>query len=378
MPVRREVAAACTGRWKHEMFAAPTKAPHQCLYGCCCICCASYQQRIELLDFTGEPYICCAGLCPCGPLGEPQERSCLFLEACCCPGMALSGNRFFIQTRFDRENTACDDCIITCSCLFYFAVQCAQCFCDVPPELEFLADCVVMTVDGCMHAQQHLELQEIKKNGYAGPPPAVLAALPPAQAQMCSAAKPGAGLGGGAPAMAVGASSMAWGAQAKPKPRQVVDQASAQPPQMSYATPLQRSMHQQQPQAQRSISQPQHHVGHAPLVQRSMTQAQAAPITVRCGSCGKHFGSPSYGVTVACPFCQAHNVVPPAMGQVVVTGVGMRSGGDPYSNGYGGGAYGGGSAYDDGGRRRGPGGMAMAAGAGAGLLGGMMMADILF
>lgn len=24
-------------------------------------------------DITGEPYVCCAGLCPCGPLGEPQE-----------------------------------------------------------------------------------------------------------------------------------------------------------------------------------------------------------------------------------------------------------------------------------------------------------------
>lgn len=24
-------------------------------------------------DITGEPYVCYAGLCPCGPLGEPQE-----------------------------------------------------------------------------------------------------------------------------------------------------------------------------------------------------------------------------------------------------------------------------------------------------------------
>ena len=25
-------------------------------------------------DLTGEPYVCCAGLCPCGPLGEPQDH----------------------------------------------------------------------------------------------------------------------------------------------------------------------------------------------------------------------------------------------------------------------------------------------------------------
>lgn len=116
-----------------------------------------------------------------------------------------------IQTRFDKENTPCDDFIIWFSCLFYYAVHCAQCFCDVPDELEFLADCIVMTVDGCMHAQQHIELQEIKKTGYNGPPPAIMAALPPSQQAMGGKT----GGGGGVPAAAtVGAGVAAMGAGA--------------------------------------------------------------------------------------------------------------------------------------------------------------------
>lgn len=310
--------------------------------------------------------------------------------------MALSGNRFFIQTRFDKENTPCDDFIITFSCLFYYAVHCAQCFCDVPDELEMLADCIVMTVDGCMHAQQHLELQEIKKNAYSGPSPAILASLPPAQQQMAASAKPGGfsspspavvGAGAAAVGMAGAAGAAAASAKAKAKPQQqnYGQQQAYQPGQSAYgqqASPMQQSMQSQ------------------------------VPIQVQCGACRQIFGSPSHGVTVACPHCQAHNVVPPqvgapVMGSPMMMGGGMGGGsmyGGPGGGMYGGGMYGGGqggSMYGGGqggmyggpggqggmyggqggmGQqgRGGPGGMAMAAGAGAGIIGGMMMADILF
>eukprot|EP00401_Gymnodinium_catenatum_P080139 CAMPEP_0117525420 /NCGR_PEP_ID=MMETSP0784-20121206/35760_1 /TAXON_ID=39447 /ORGANISM="" /LENGTH=145 /DNA_ID=CAMNT_0005321615 /DNA_START=494 /DNA_END=929 /DNA_ORIENTATION=+ len=38
-----------------------------------------------------------------------------------------------------------------------------------------------MTVNGCMLAQQQVEIQRIKANGYSGPPPAVISMLPACQ-----------------------------------------------------------------------------------------------------------------------------------------------------------------------------------------------------
>merc|ERR1719401_2354336 len=217
MPVKQQVANSCHGTWKTEMFKAPCEAPLQFCYGCLCICCATYQQRSELLDMTGEPYVCCAGLCPCGPLGEPQDRNCLFLEACCCPGFALSGNRFMVQTRFDKENTPCDDCILWFTCLFVYGVQIARCFCeDIPEELDLIADLLVHIVQGCMHAQQHIEIQDIKKNGgYHGPPAAVLAGLPPQQQKMMQMGQMGGGPGPATVGAAGGAAAGAgmWGGQ---------------------------------------------------------------------------------------------------------------------------------------------------------------------
>ena len=43
-----------------------------------------------------------------------------------------------------------------------------RCCVDIPRELDFLADCLVMSVQGCMHAQQQIEINEVKKGGYGG------------------------------------------------------------------------------------------------------------------------------------------------------------------------------------------------------------------
>mmetsp|Transcript_14899 Transcript_14899/g.32174 ORF Transcript_14899/g.32174 Transcript_14899/m.32174 type:complete len:253 (-) Transcript_14899:71-829(-) len=250
MPIKQEITQNLTGHWSVGLFEAPCQAPHIFLYGCCCTCCAVYQQREELLTLTGEPYICCAGLFPCGPLGEPQDKTCLFAEVCCCTGLALGANRFMVQTRFDKENTACDDCILWTTCLFSCAVDIAQCFMDVPREIELLSDCANMTVNGCMHTQQHIEIQEIKKNGYQGPPAHVMGVLPPKQLEMIQQAHPG--------------------------------QYGGPAPQMMGGPPQQNMYGGQQPQG----------------------------IQVRCGGCSNIFGSPQSGVTVACPHCGTHNQVP--------------------------------------------------------------------
>mmetsp|Transcript_3791 Transcript_3791/g.14053 ORF Transcript_3791/g.14053 Transcript_3791/m.14053 type:complete len:271 (-) Transcript_3791:287-1099(-) len=270
MPIKGEVAAQLTGRWKHQMFEAPCEAPVQCLYGCLCTCCAVYQQREELLKITGEPYICCAGLCPCGPLGEPQDKNCLVIEACCCTGWALSANRYMIQTRFDRENTPCDDCIIWGTCLFICGLNIARCFMDIPDELDFCADCLIMTVNGCMHAQQHIEIQEIKNTGYQGPPAQLIHLLPPLQQKMITG---GYGGGGAQPQMMGGG-----------------------PP------PPQYNMQQQQPYG--GGGQQAHGGGGGPPQMQ-----QGRGVQVQCGTCRQVFGSPQTGVTVACPHCGTHNAV---------------------------------------------------------------------
>mmetsp|Transcript_19147 Transcript_19147/g.45118 ORF Transcript_19147/g.45118 Transcript_19147/m.45118 type:complete len:355 (-) Transcript_19147:53-1117(-) len=237
MPIKQEIVDRLTGEWQVGLFEVPCKAPVSFCYGCICSCCMTCQQRNEILDVIGEPYVCCGGIFPCGPLGEPQDRNCIYLEACCCPGMALAGNRFLIQTRFNRMNTACDDCLLWSVCLASWAICILQLVgCDVPEEIENLVDCAQMTVTGCMLGQQQVELDYIKRTGgYTGPSPQIMAAMTSYQQGLMQQAKPpqqqsmglagGAAVVGGVVAGAPGAVAMG-GAFGAGKP-----QAVAPPPQ---------------------------------------------------------------------------------------------------------------------------------------------------
>jgi len=218
MPVRQEVVQNLTGEWRTGLCEAPCEAPLSFLYGLCCPCCMASQQRLKILDVIGEPYVCCGGMFPCGPLGEPQDRSCIWAEACCCTGLAISGNRFLIQTRLDRQNTACDDCLLWATCLAPYVVCLCECAgVDVPNEIENCVDCMQITVASCMLAQQQVEIDYVEKHGFMGASPAVIAMLPPMQQQMIGQAKPmGAGVGAGvamaAPPMAAMCAPAAVGA----------------------------------------------------------------------------------------------------------------------------------------------------------------------
>jgi len=155
-----------------------------------------------------------------------------------------------VQTRFDKENTACDDCIITFTCLFVCALDIARCCIDIPHELDFLADCLVMSVQGCMHAQQQIEINEIKKNGYHGMNPLIMQSMPPSQQEMFQ--KVGMNHGG------------------HPHP------------------------------AMMGAPQQQMHMGPPGM-------AGGPPIQVSCGNCRQVFGAPQSGMVVMCPFCQTPN-----------------------------------------------------------------------
>merc|ERR1712194_11150 len=136
-----ELIDALSGHhWDDDMVSAPCQHPCLCFYGSFCPCCATFQQREKILDMTGEPYVFLDGACCCckDPVDENCKTCCLCFEVCCCLGAAQGVNRFMVQTRFVRENDACDDCI---------------------------SDCVTCVVIGCMYAQQEHELNVIEEQG---------------------------------------------------------------------------------------------------------------------------------------------------------------------------------------------------------------------
>jgi len=202
-----------------------------------------------------------------------------------------------------------------------------------------LVDCLVMVVNGCMYAQQQVEIEDIKKNGYRGPPQGIIAALPPAQQKMIMQGQMGGGGGGGG-----------YGGFA---PQTV---GAGAPRQEQMASQYQDSRPQPKPRQQ-------------PMPQQTMVQAigqqQQQPIQVQCGVCQSVFGSPGYGLQVACPHCTTVNSVGP-----------------PPQQGYGGQQqYMQQQQYGQQGGQQGRGGngtmMAAGAGVGVGVLGGMMMADMI-
>eukprot|EP00811_Abedinium_folium_P000896 NODE_10822_length_1326_cov_6.930776.p2 GENE.NODE_10822_length_1326_cov_6.930776~~NODE_10822_length_1326_cov_6.930776.p2 ORF type:complete len:341 (-),score=94.35 NODE_10822_length_1326_cov_6.930776:255-1277(-) len=191
MPVHGDIASELSGTWQVGLFEAPCKAPLSCCYGTGCMSCSAYQQRKRILKVISEPYVPCGGVCPCGPLGQPQNECFLFPEVCCCPGLAVAANRFYVQTRFDRRNTACDDCILWTTCIAsWFICLASLCETDLPQELENAVDCLVLSVNGCMYAQQQVEIKHIEATGFAGAPPRIANMLNPVQQQMIQMGKP--------------------------------------------------------------------------------------------------------------------------------------------------------------------------------------------
>merc|ERR1712118_632545 len=96
-----------------------------------------------------------------------------------------------MQTRFDLQNTCCDDFILWVTCLAHYIVCILKCFIDVPDELEMLVDLLVNTVNACMLAQQQYELNYQKKQGYQGIKDNLCGVLNPKQATMAQQAKVG-------------------------------------------------------------------------------------------------------------------------------------------------------------------------------------------
>lgn len=193
MPLSTAVADQCHGQWHIDLLKAPKERPYDTLFGYSCLCCAVYRQRKELLEITGEPYICFGGLCPLGPLRNPQGPSWLAIESCLCPCWSLAANRYIIQTRFNKADTLADKWLLTFTCLCTTLVGFVQYIKEVP-ALDNCVCCAISAVSGCMYAQQQAEIAGIKQKGYYGPTDSIYDVLPPVQQEMIQLGKPmGAG-----------------------------------------------------------------------------------------------------------------------------------------------------------------------------------------
>lgn len=193
MPIKdAELAKALNGEFQIGMIEAPYKACPKCCFAALCSCCVAHSQREKILDITQEQYVCCGGLCPCGPCSKPCEnrQPWLCLETTCCTSNAILGNRYMIQTRFDRQNDACDECLLYCVAIANCLALIVSCFGDEDTAEGFrtAADCIQCSVCACMQAQQAVELEFIERdletNPYTGIKPNVLELLPPKQQEM--------------------------------------------------------------------------------------------------------------------------------------------------------------------------------------------------
>jgi hypothetical protein len=154
--------------------------PMQCVFYCCCQPCAVYAQRQDMLQITGEPYVCCAGVFPCLGFEKPvTERAWLMAEACCCLGCAQAGNRFMVQTRLNRRNSKLDHLLKifneVVSCEFMLLRLCTECS-NEREDICKGACCVCP----CTHCQNAVVISEYKngKKTYETPSNDLIEELP--------------------------------------------------------------------------------------------------------------------------------------------------------------------------------------------------------
>lgn len=180
MPITHDVEQHLTGHFKHGACTSICANLSSCCFFYCCTPCAIYSQRKDILNVTGEPYVCCGGTWPCCGCDKPRSSTaCLVCEVCCFPNMALAGNHFLVQTRFNKRNSTLDSmCKIGNLC-----VSCEFCLlricCDCSKEAENLVKggtCICP----CAHCQNAGELDEFSSGRvrYNGPPEGVVTELP--------------------------------------------------------------------------------------------------------------------------------------------------------------------------------------------------------
>lgn len=193
MPLPKEVDKRLTGSFTHGSLASACLSPLSCCAFCLCEPCALFSQRRRILRITGEPYVMFAGTWPCCGFEQPAPDCCLVCEVCMFPSCALAGNRFMVQTRFDKKNTAIDNCCTVCQCCVGLEFSCLRVCCECSEERENLVKSHVCVLPAA-HCQNAFEIREYElgRRTYTAPPQAMIDMFPEhfKQAEVKMAAAP--------------------------------------------------------------------------------------------------------------------------------------------------------------------------------------------
>uniref|UniRef100_A0A6U3WGL3 Uncharacterized protein n=1 Tax=Ditylum brightwellii TaxID=49249 RepID=A0A6U3WGL3_9STRA len=169
------------------MCQAPCSEPGCYCASMLCFVCAQVHLRKKALNHLNpgsgwSDYLCCQGVfggCCCLQPGNMGEQSCpcccMCLEACACPGMAISASRAIIMDRYNLGLDEDDVRLIRCNNCLQILALCASCL-NICIDFEgddlvvgiinAIADIVFFCVSGCMTAQVN---REINKRGTEAP-----------------------------------------------------------------------------------------------------------------------------------------------------------------------------------------------------------------
>jgi len=170
-----------TNEFQKRMLDVP--CTNQC---CCCVLgaspCAHVCVQMKMLHKVlnhltpgsgWEHYQCCQGYMPaccCFTPGECGERdyprTCMCVEAWCCPGLAVSTTRYLMMDHYDLAPDPCDNRLIRCnnciqllSCVCYCLAAFDRSFEDLAQLVDCLAEVVFWSTAGCMVAQVNHEIE---------------------------------------------------------------------------------------------------------------------------------------------------------------------------------------------------------------------------
>jgi hypothetical protein len=166
--------------FKISLCEAPCSEPCCCLSSMLCFCPVQVWMRHRALNHV-EPgsnwsnYICFQGTfpgCCCLQPGQMCEENCpctcMFLESCLCPGIAVSATSNVIRREYrlgldadDVRLIRCNNCLQIFSCLFTCFAMCTECEGDdqCARVVDCIADAVFCSISGCSTAQTYHEIK---------------------------------------------------------------------------------------------------------------------------------------------------------------------------------------------------------------------------
>lgn len=162
------------------MLKAPLADPCCCIGTVLCPCVAQMVIRKKALKGDMTRYSCCQGyldgvFCSCVPkAGHWGEQSFpmgyLCLESCCCNSLAMSATRFLVMDErrltpdpWDNRIIRCNNFLQLLSCVCDILAICLAELRDFASILRCVAQCVYLTMAGCMTAQLNVELEKAKE-----------------------------------------------------------------------------------------------------------------------------------------------------------------------------------------------------------------------